>query len=117
MDIDLSVKSYGGFIEKHAKNTKEVLDEEHIVFLMYWVSSNLCTRALQIPMYCYNLVQALHFREDICLSKLLLASVYKVMDEAIKIMDAPGKMKHIVGPLRIVQLWLNAILANHVTIE
>lgn len=39
------------------------------------------------------------------------------MDEAIKIMDAPGKMKHIVGPLRIVQLWLNAILANHVTIE
>ncbi|XP_040868814.1 peptide-N(4)-(N-acetyl-beta-glucosaminyl)asparagine amidase [Glycine max] len=37
------------------------------------------------------------------------------MDEAIKIMDAPGKMKHIVGPLRIVQLWLNAILANHTT--
>ena len=39
------------------------------------------------------------------------------MDEAIKIMDTLGKMKHIVGPLWIVQLWLNAILANHITPE
>lgn len=29
----------------------------------------------------------------------------------------PGKMKHIVGPLWLVQPWLNAILANHKTFK
>ena len=72
---------------------------------MYWVSSHLlCTRSLQIPMYCYNLAQALHFGENICLSKFLLVSVFKVMDEVVEIMDAPGKVKDIVGPLCLVQL-------------
>lgn len=108
--IDFSAKSYKGFIKKNAKDTEEVFDKEHIAFLLYWVSSHLlCTWALQIPMYCYNLAQALHFGEDICLSKFLLAFVYKVMDEVIEIMDALGKMKHIVGPLWIVQLRLNVM--------
>lgn len=78
---------------------------------MYWVSSHLiCTCSLQIPKYSYNLAQALHFGEDICLGKFLLASIYKVM-------DTPGKMKPIAGPLWIVQLLLNVILANHITLE
>jgi len=54
-------------------------------------------------MYSYNLAQDLHFREDIFLSKFLLASINKVMEEAIEIMDTPGKMKPIVGPLWVVQ--------------
>lgn len=36
------------------------------------------------------------------------------MEEAIEIMDSPGKMKPIVGPMWIVQLWLSTILANHI---
>jgi len=32
-------------------------------------------------------------------------------------MDTLGKMKHIARTLWIVQLWLNAILANHITPE
>lgn len=55
-------------------------------------------------LYCYNLAQALHFGEEICLSKFLLTSFFQVMDEAVQIMDAPRKMKYIVGPLWIVQL-------------
>lgn len=47
----------------------------------------------------------------------MLASIYKVMEEAVEIMDTPGKMKPIAGPLWIVQLWLNAILVNHITSE
>jgi len=39
------------------------------------------------------------------------------MDEAVEIMDAFGKMKHIVGPLWLIQLWLNAILANRITLK
>lgn len=118
VNIDSSVKSYGGFIEKNAKETEEVTHEENIAFLMYWVSFNLlCTWSLQIPMYYYNLAQALHFTKDTCLSKFLLALVFKEMDEAVKIMDAPGKMKHVVGPLWIVQLWLNVILAKNITLK
>jgi len=37
------------------------------------------------------------------------------MKEVVEIMDTPGKIKHIVGLLWIVQLWLNAILTNHIT--
>lgn len=55
-------------------------------------------------MYCYNLAQVLHFKEKICLSKFLLALVFEVIDEDVEIMDAPRKMKHIVGPLGIFQL-------------
>lgn len=43
--------------------------------------------------------------------------MFKVMDEVVKIIDAPRKMKHIVGPLWLVQLWLNAILTNYITLE
>jgi len=69
-----NARSYRAFIKKNAKDIEEVPDEEHIAFLMYWVSSHLlCTSSLQIPMYNYNLAQALHFGEDICLSKFLLA--------------------------------------------
>ncbi|KAG5151742.1 hypothetical protein JHK84_028214 [Glycine max] len=68
VDIDFSAKSYGAFIEKNVQDTEVVSDEEHIAFLMYWVSSHLlCTHSLQIPMCSYNLAQDLHFREDICL--------------------------------------------------
>ncbi|KAG4940856.1 hypothetical protein JHK87_044727 [Glycine soja] len=49
IDIDFSGKSYRAFIEKNAKDTEEVYDEEHIAFLMYWVSLHLtCTHSLQI---------------------------------------------------------------------
>jgi len=37
------------------------------------------------------------------------------MEEAIEIMDTSSKMKHIVGPLWIVQLWLNVILSTYIT--
>lgn len=41
VNIDCSAKSYGRFIKKNAKEIEEVFDEEHIAFLMYWVSSHL----------------------------------------------------------------------------
>ncbi|KAG4909385.1 hypothetical protein JHK87_055501 [Glycine soja] len=105
IDIDFSAKSYGAFIEKNMKDAKEISVEEHIDFLMYWVSSHLpCSRFLQIPLYIYNLSKALHFEEDICLVNFLLAPVYKVMEEAVEIMDTLGKMKPIARPLWIVQL-------------
>lgn len=100
IDIDFNVNSYGSFIEKKVKDTEEVSNAKHITFLMYWVSWHIiCTCSLQIAMYNYNLAQTLHFGEDICLGKFLLASVYKVMKEVVEIMDTPSKMKPIVRPL------------------
>lgn len=32
-------------------------------------------------------------------------------------MDDPRKMKHMVSPLWIIQLWVNAILANNITLK
>ena len=62
IDIDFSAKSYGAFIKKNVKDTKEISDAEHTAFLMYWVSSHLfCTCSLQIAMYSCNLAQPLHF--------------------------------------------------------
>ena len=52
-----------------------------------------------------------------CLSNFLLALVFKVMDEVVETIDAPRRMKHIVGPLWLVQLWLNTILANHINLK
>jgi len=102
IDIDFSDKSCGDFIEKNVRNTKQISNVEYIAFFMYWVSSHLsCTRSLQIPMYSYNLAQALHFGDNICLRKFFLASIYKFMEEAVEILDTPGKMKPIAGPLWI----------------
>ncbi|KAG4938739.1 hypothetical protein JHK84_044992 [Glycine max] len=39
------------------------------------------------------------------------------MDEVVETIDAPRRMKHIVGPLWLVQLWLNTILANHINLK
>ncbi|KAG4396014.1 hypothetical protein GLYMA_19G092232v4 [Glycine max] len=50
-------------------------------------------------------------------AKSMRNTVFKVMDEAVEIMDTLGKMEHIVGPLWLVILLLNAILANHITLE
>nr|KYP49149.1 hypothetical protein KK1_029083 [Cajanus cajan]KYP49166.1 hypothetical protein KK1_029100 [Cajanus cajan] len=56
---------------------------EHIAFLMYWLSTCVfCTPSLQVPKYYYILAQALHLKKKICLSKLLLASLYTCLDEA-----------------------------------
>lgn len=34
IDIDFNAKSYGVFIEKTTRDTKEILDKENIAFLM-----------------------------------------------------------------------------------
>ena len=35
VEINFSAKSYNDFIEKNAKDTKEIFDKEHIAFLMH----------------------------------------------------------------------------------
>nr|KYP75376.1 hypothetical protein KK1_008103 [Cajanus cajan] len=88
-----------------------VSTSEHIAFLMYWLSACVfCTPSLQVPKYYYILAQALHLQKKICLSKLLLASLYSSLDEASESLFHEFGPHNLSGPLWLLQLWLNAIL-------
>nr|KYP59082.1 hypothetical protein KK1_014510 [Cajanus cajan] len=78
---------------------------------MYWLSACVfCTPSLQDPKYYYILAQALHLQKKICLSKLLLASLYSSLDEASESLFLESGPRNLSGPLWLLQLWLNAIL-------
>nr|KYP64361.1 hypothetical protein KK1_018957 [Cajanus cajan] len=62
-----------------------------------------------IPKYYYVLAQALHSKKKICLSKLLLASLYTCLDEASESLSRESGPRNLSGPLWLLQLWLNAI--------
>nr|KYP35927.1 hypothetical protein KK1_042998 [Cajanus cajan] len=84
LSITWDKKTYLAFINAHvAQPGTPVSISEHIAFLMYWLSVCVfCTPSLQVPKYYYILAQALHLKKKICLSKLLLASLYTCLDEA-----------------------------------
>nr|KYP47485.1 hypothetical protein KK1_030882 [Cajanus cajan] len=94
-----------------------VSESEHIAFLMYWLSACVfCTPSLQVPKYYYVLAQALHLKKKICLSKLLLASLYTCLDEASESLSRESGPRNLSGPLWLLQLWLNAILENKLSL-
>ncbi|KAG5028571.1 hypothetical protein JHK87_012085 [Glycine soja] len=66
---------------------------------------------------CLEAKKAQHWKNINIYDMIQLSKYEVVMDEVVKIIDAPRKMKHIVGPLWLVQLWLNAILTNYITLE
>nr|KYP32053.1 hypothetical protein KK1_047357 [Cajanus cajan]KYP32055.1 hypothetical protein KK1_047359 [Cajanus cajan] len=82
--ISWDKKTYLAFITAHmGKPNTSISTLEHIAFLMYWLFACVfCTPSLQVPKYYYILAQALHLKKKICLSKLLLASLYTCLDEA-----------------------------------
>nr|KYP35303.1 hypothetical protein KK1_043661 [Cajanus cajan]KYP35305.1 hypothetical protein KK1_043663 [Cajanus cajan] len=87
-----------------------VSPSKHITFLMYWLSACVfCTPSLQVPKYYYALAQAIHSQRKICLSKLLLASLYTCLDDALESLFRDSGPQNLSGPLWLLQLWLNAI--------
>nr|KYP49700.1 hypothetical protein KK1_028568 [Cajanus cajan] len=110
--ISWDKKTYLAFINAHmGKSDTPVSTSKHIAFLMYWLSTCVfCTPSLQVPKYYYILAQALHSKKKICLSKLLLASLYTCLDEASESLYRETGPHNLSGPLWLLQLWLNAIL-------
>nr|KYP31769.1 hypothetical protein KK1_047747 [Cajanus cajan] len=110
--ISCDKKTYLAFINAHmGQLDTPVSTSEYIAFLMYWLSACVfCTPSLQVPKYYYMLAQALHLQKKICLSKLLLASLYSSLDEASKSLFRESGPRNLSGPLWLLQLWLNAIL-------
>uniref|UniRef100_A0A151UD95 Aminotransferase-like plant mobile domain-containing protein n=1 Tax=Cajanus cajan TaxID=3821 RepID=A0A151UD95_CAJCA len=84
---------------------------------MYWLSACVfCTPSLQVPKYYYNLAQALHLKNKICLSKLLLASLYTCLDEASESLSRESGSRNLSGPSWLLQLWLNSIFEKKLSL-
>ncbi|KHN35887.1 uncharacterized protein LOC114367667 [Glycine soja] len=117
--VNFRYSTYRRYIKEHQGEAGTyVTEKEHISFLLYWLSSHvLCTPALKVTKNVFNLAQALHLGKDICLSKFLLASLYKAMDEAVDIFKAPYLLRNFSGPLWLMQLWLNAIFEKKLNLK
>nr|KYP37103.1 hypothetical protein KK1_041735 [Cajanus cajan] len=118
VSITWDKKTYIAFINAHVGQPgTPVSESEHIAFLMYWLSACVfCTPSLQVPKYYYVLAQALHLKKKICLSKLLLASLYTCLDEASESLFRESGPQNLSGPLWLIQLWLNAILERKLSL-
>nr|KYP40516.1 hypothetical protein KK1_038154 [Cajanus cajan] len=116
--ISWDKKTYLAFINAHmGKPDTPVSTSEHIAFLMYWLSACVfCTPSLQVPKYYYVLAQALHLKKKICLSKLLLASLYTCLDEASESLFHESGPRNLFGPLWLLQLWLNTIFEKKLSL-
>nr|KYP63497.1 hypothetical protein KK1_018074 [Cajanus cajan] len=116
--ISWDKKTYLAFINAHmGKPGTSVSTLEHIAFLMYWLSACVfCTPSLQVPKYYYILAQTLHLKKKICLSKLLLASLYSCLDEASESLFRESGPRNLSGPLWLLQLWLNAIFEKKLSL-
>nr|KYP45994.1 hypothetical protein KK1_032440 [Cajanus cajan] len=116
--ISWDKKTYLAFITAHMrKPDTPVSTSEHIAFLMYWLSACVfCTPSLQVPKYYYILAQALYLKKKICLSKLLLASLYTCLDEASKSLFRESGPRNLSGPLWLLQLWLNTIFEKKLSL-
>nr|KYP37390.1 hypothetical protein KK1_041425 [Cajanus cajan] len=102
-DISISwdKKTYLAFITAHmGQPGTPVSPLEHIAFLLYWLSACVFyTPSLQVPKYYYVLAQALLSKKKICLSKLLLASLYTCLDEASESLSREFGPRNLSGPL------------------
>nr|KYP64671.1 hypothetical protein KK1_019276 [Cajanus cajan] len=99
--ISWDKKTYLAFITAHVGEPGTLVStSKHIAFLMYWLSACVfCTPSLQVPKYYYALAQALHLKKRICLSKLLLASLYTCLDEASESLFRESGPRNLSGPL------------------
>nr|KYP69069.1 hypothetical protein KK1_022720 [Cajanus cajan] len=118
LSITWDKKTYLAFINAHVEQPGTLVSpSEHIAFLMYWLSACIfCTPSLQVPKYYFTLAQALHLKKKICLSKLLLASLYACLDEASESLFQENGPRNLSGPLWLLQLWLNAIFENKLSL-
>nr|KYP55237.1 hypothetical protein KK1_001444 [Cajanus cajan] len=119
LSISWDKKTYLAFINAHVGQPETpVSPSEHIAFLLYWLSACVfCTPSLQVPKYYYALAQALHLKKRVCLSKLLLASLYSCLDEASESLFRESGPRNLSGPLWLLQLWLNAIFERKLSLS
>ncbi|XP_050920289.1 uncharacterized protein LOC127137927 [Lathyrus oleraceus] len=111
--IDFNVKnaSFNTYINLYHADGEEVSDIEHIAFLGLWLSKFFfCCKSLQVAKRFLTLANQLHAGRKVCLSQLLLASLYESLGSAsAKLKEyKAGTNLLLSGPYWLLQLWLSA---------
>jgi uncharacterized protein (DUF3820 family) len=118
--FDFARPAYGLFIlDHHVTLSEKVTDTEHVAFLTYWLSMYIfCSRSIQIPKKFTTLTIQLHEEIDVCLSKLILGSLYENLNQAVTSIKEfkPGSSLIIPGPIWLFQLWLLATFRTKLAI-
>lgn len=95
----------------HDKYIDDVSDVEHITFLALWLSHSIfCSKSLQVAKKYLTLANQLHVGHDICLSEMILTSLYESLSDGVAQLKNLGDKWYLLlsGPLWLLQLWLNA---------
>lgn len=95
----------------HDKDIEIVSDVEHIAFLALWLSHSVfCSKSLQVAKKYLALANQLHVGHDICLSEMILASLYESLSDRVAQLKNLGDKGNLLlsGPFWLLQLWLNA---------
>lgn len=95
----------------HDKDTDTISDVEHIAFLALWFSHSVsCSKSLQVAKKYLTLANQLHVGHDICLSEMILESLYESLSDGVAQLKNLGDQGNLLlyGPFWLLQLWLNA---------
>ncbi|XP_057425834.1 uncharacterized protein LOC130719219 [Lotus japonicus] len=106
--------AFGRFVKHHYVEEGEVSDAEHVAFLLYWLSTYVfCTKSLRIPAKLLPLANLLHEGRKLALARLVLGNLYQMINEAMADIRNPKIISlNVVGPLWLLQLWLNAVFES-----
>ena len=121
MTFDFSTLAYGNFIkDQHITTSTDISDKEHVAFLTYWLSMYIfCSRSKQVPKKFKTLAIQLHEGREICLSKLILGSLYENLNQAVTSIKEyqSGSSLIIPGPIWLFQLWLLATFRTQLAVH
>lgn len=95
----------------HNKDTDTVSDVKHIAFLAPWLSHSVFfSKSLQVAKKYLTLANQLHVGHNICLSEMVLESLYESLSDGVTQLKNLGEKGNILlsGPFWLLQLWLNA---------
>lgn len=98
-------------VHYHDKDTGTVYDVEHIAFFALWLSHSMfCSKSLQVVKKYLTLANQLHAGHDICLSEMILASLYESLSDGVtRLKNLVKKGNLLISvPFWLLQLWLNA---------
>jgi len=112
ISFDFTRLAYDNFIkDQRVATSVEISDKEHISFLTYWLSMYIfCSISIQVPKGFKILAIQLHEGRDICLSKLVLGSLYENLNQVVtSIKEYQSRSSLIIpGLIWLFQLWLLA---------
>ncbi|RYR09977.1 hypothetical protein Ahy_B05g078422 [Arachis hypogaea] len=112
--IDISSTTYQSFIlNNKGQDGEPVFDNEHIAFLLYWLSGIIfCARSIQVEVTYLPSAIMLAEGKRLCLAKLFLTRLYLTLDWITALMREKKRITNVDGPVWFFQLWLFAIFES-----